>query len=111
MEPITVTTTILSVLLWEALGEPLVDKVKEKYSEKVVEALSKLDFTKEDKEIIEAEIINCDQEILENKDKFLEYIEQNPKIQNVLKQNSYSIKENYGVQHNEGTVNITNHPK
>jgi hypothetical protein len=109
MEPIT--TTILSVILWEALGEPLVDKVKETYSEKVVEALSKLDFNKKDTEIIEAEIVNCDQKILENKDKFLEYVEQNPKIQNVLKQSTYSIKENYGVQHNEGTVNINNYPK
>jgi len=91
MEPIT--TTILSVILWEALGEPIMDKVKEKYSERVIEALSKLPFSKEDKDIIEVEIIKCDNEILENKDKFLEYVELNPKIQNVLKQTTYTFNE------------------
>ncbi|CAA6809325.1 MAG: Unknown protein [uncultured Sulfurovum sp.] len=116
MEP--VTATFLSVILWEALGEPLVDKVKERYSEKVMEALSKLNFNKKDAEIIEAEIMKWDQEVLENKDKFSKYIEQNSEIQNVLKQSSYIFNEKiYGniidKVESGATVNTTyniNHP-
>jgi len=92
-----ITTTALGIVLWETLGKPIVEKVQEKYSEQVVskvgEALSKLPFSKKDKEIIEAEIVKCNQEVIEDKYRFLEYIEQNPKIQNILKQNTYTFND------------------
>jgi len=109
------TTTALGMILWDTLGKPIVEKVqKEYYSKwvisKVGEALSKLPFKKEEKDIIEAEILNCDQEIIEDKDKFLEYIKQNPKIQNIFKQSTYTFNDKvYGniIDKVESGANVT----
>lgn len=88
MEPIT--TVLVGKILWDNLGQPLLDKAKEKYAEellgKIETTLSKIPFNKQELEIIEAEIINTDNEIFNDEKSFLQYIENNQKIVEVVKQ-------------------------
>ena len=86
MEPIT--AAILGSVLWDNLGQPVLDKAKEKYSEKVLEkidaVLVKLPFKKKERELIEAEIMNADKKLLTDKKNFIEFIQNNQRINEVL---------------------------
>lgn len=86
MEPIT--AAILGSVLWENLGQPVLDKAKEQYSEKVLEkidgVLAKLPFKKKELELIEAEIIDADIGLLTDKKNFIEFIQNNQKINEIL---------------------------
>ncbi|MCG3689372.1 hypothetical protein [Aliarcobacter butzleri] len=88
MEPIT--TVLVGKILWDNLGQPLLDKAKERYAEeflrKIETTLSKIPFNKQELEIIEAEIINTDNETFNDEKSFLQYIENNQKIVEVVKQ-------------------------
>jgi anaerobic ribonucleoside-triphosphate reductase len=102
MEPIT--TIILAERLWEYLGEPIVDKIKDNYAEKVLVAVKKLQskfsLNKEEKEIIETEIIDVDFKNIQTKEDFIEFIDKNEKIQriiNTLNQKNINIKVEKGV--------------
>jgi hypothetical protein len=89
MEPII--TTELGITLWEYLGKPIVAKVKDKYSEKMLDtALSILKIKDDDKKVIKTELLKCDESILTNKTKFLEFINENNNIQELLKQEHYT---------------------
>ena len=86
-----ITTTALGITLWEYLGKPIVDKIKDKYSEQmIVSALSILKIKGNDKKIIEAELLKCDEGILTNKTKFLKFINENKQIEELLKQENYT---------------------
>jgi hypothetical protein len=90
MEPIT-TTTALGIALWEYLGKPIVDKVKDKYSEQMLDlALSIL--KDDDKKVIKTELSKCDENILTNEVNFLKFINENINIQNLLKENPIIIR-------------------
>ena len=116
-EPITSLT--IGALLWEYALKPIADSIKKEYGDEtkkllksyMTKAFEKLPLPKKETELIEAEIIEADSDILSNQDKFLEYIQNNQNIKNILKQTTYTIGENYGVQHNEGNVTINNYPK
>ena len=88
MEPIT--TVLVGKILWDNLGQPLLDKAKEKYAEELLEkienTLSKIPFNKQELQVIEEEIINPDIETFQDEKSFLEYIENNQKIAEVVKQ-------------------------
>jgi hypothetical protein len=89
MEPITTTT--LAITLWEYLGKPIIDKAKDKYSEKMLDlALSILKIKDNDKKVIKTELLKCDESILTNETKFLEFINKNNNIQELLKQEHYT---------------------
>ena len=89
MEPIT--TTALGITLWEYLGKPIIDKVKDKYSEKMLDsALTALRIKDDDKKVIETEILSCDANILTSENDFLRFINENKKIKELLKQAYYT---------------------
>jgi predicted RNA binding protein with dsRBD fold (UPF0201 family) len=98
MEPIT--TVILAETLWEYLGEPIVDKIKDNYAEKVLFAISELQskfsLNKEEKEIIETEIIDVNFENIQTKEDFIEVIAKNERIQKTL----------YTLNQNQKNINI-----
>lgn len=98
MEPIT--TVILAETLWEYLGEPIVDKIKDNYAEKVLFAISKLQskfsLNKEEKKIIETEIIDVNFENVQTKEDFIEFIDKNERIQKFL----------YTLNQNQKNINI-----
>lgn len=87
MEPIT--TLLVGKILWDNLGQPLLDKAKEKYAEeffkKLETTLSNIPFNKQELKIIEAEIIDTDTETCKDEKIFLEYVANNPKILEVVK--------------------------
>jgi hypothetical protein len=115
-EPVTTT---LSILLWEYALKPVADSIKKEYGEEakkllksgLQKAFEKLPLQPKEQELIETEIIKADVAVLSDQEKFMEFIENNQNIKNILNQSSYSIGENYGVQHNEGNVTINNYPK
>ena len=86
MEPFT--TAIVGKFLWDNIGKVILDKAKERYSEKLLEKieniLSKIPFNKKEFEIIETEIVNADMDTFKNEDSFLEYIDNNEKIIKIL---------------------------
>lgn len=107
MEPIT--TTALGITLWEYLGKPIVDKVKDKYSEKIIDKALTVLKVKDDKKVIEAELLKCEDSVLSNKAKFLEFINENKNIQELLKQENYTNITIYGdvkgvVNANSGSI-------
>ncbi len=61
MEPVTIS--ILGIILWENLGQPILDKAKDQYSEKALgkidDILQKLPFKTKENEVIEAEIVEA----------------------------------------------------
>jgi len=103
-EPISMS---VGALIWEFVLKPIADSIKKEYGDETKKLLrdslnkawNKLPFSPKEKEIIEVEIIEADSEILKNRDKFIEYITNNPKIPNDIKQNSYT---------NYGTIKVTN---
>jgi predicted nucleotide-binding protein (sugar kinase/HSP70/actin superfamily) len=101
-EPITMT---LSALLWEYGLKPIADSIKKEYGDKTKKLLKsslqkvfkKLSLQPKEQEIIEAEIIEADIEVLSDQDRFLEFIQNNQNIKNILKQSSYTFNGNvYG---------------
>lgn len=107
MEP--VTTTALGITLWEYLGKPIVDKVKDKYSEQIINKALNILKIKDEKKVIETELLECDASILTNEAKFLEFINENKNIQELLKQENYTNITIYGdvkgvVNANSGSV-------
>ena len=89
-EPITLT---IGALLWEYALKPIADSIKKEYGDETKKLLKKslnsafhkLPFIKKEQEVIEAEIIEADIDILSNEDSFLEYLQQNSKIEELLK--------------------------
>lgn len=110
MEPIT--TAIIGMFIWENLGQPILEKAKDEYAGqllgKLESALKNIPFNKKDLEVLEAEIVTADNDILTDKDKFLEYIQNNPKIHeliaNINKRETINIKVDKGVGY-IGTMN------
>ena len=82
----------LGVLAWEYGVKPVVDSLKKEYGETVKiqlksalsKAFHKLPFKKNELEIIEAEIIEADVSVLGDKEKFLEFIQENTQIQELM---------------------------
>jgi predicted RNA binding protein with dsRBD fold (UPF0201 family) len=95
-----ITTVILAETLWEYLGEPIVDKIKDNYAEKVLVAIGKLQskfsLNKEEKETIETEIIDVNFENIQTKEDFIEFINKNERIQKIL----------YTLNQNQKNINI-----
>ena len=85
MEPIT-------IVIWEYGIKPILDNLKKEYGEEgkklIKSGLSKawqnIPFTKQEQEVIEAEIVGIDVEILSDEKKFLEFLENNKKINDIL---------------------------
>jgi hypothetical protein len=88
MEPITATA--LGVALWEYLGKPIVDKIKDKYSEQMLDSALSILKIKDDKKVIKTELLKCDESILTNETEFLEFINKNNNIQELLKQENHT---------------------
>jgi hypothetical protein len=90
MEP--VTTTELTLTLWKIAVEPVVKSIEKEYGDEVKKllksgiekALVKLPFKKKEVEIIEAEILEADESILTNEKKFLEFIQNNNEMQDIM---------------------------
>lgn len=103
MEPIS--TAIVGTLIWENLGKPVLEKAKSEYAGKLLEklesVLEKMPFKKKDLEVLEAEIVTADVDVLSDKDKFLVYIQNNPKIHELIvginKRETINIKVDKGV--------------
>ena len=111
MEPIT--TAIIGKIIWDNLGQPILDKTKEKYADKLLEkidnTLSRLPFKKEQLQIIEAEIINTGVEILSSENQFLEFINNNQKIIEILEElNNTKQDINIKVDKGVGYINTMN---
>ena len=91
-EPIMLT---LSALLWEYALKPIADSIKKEYGDEtkkllksgLQKAFKMLSLQPKEQEIIEAEIIEADIEVLSDQDRFLEFIENSLKIPNDLKKN------------------------
>ena len=89
-EPVSIG---IGLALWEYAVKPIVDSAKQEYGEAVKEklksgvktALSKLPFKQNEIEVIEAEIIEIDNSLFSNKEKFLEYINDNKSINEIMK--------------------------
>ena len=89
-EPITMT---IGALIWEYALKPIADSIKKEYGDETKKLLKKslnsafhkLPFVKKEQEVIEAEIIEADIDILRNQDSFLEYLQKNSKIEELLK--------------------------
>ena len=92
-EPITLGT---GILIWEYALKPIADSIKKEYGEEskkllksgIEKAIGKLPFQKKELEIIEAEIIDTDVITLTDKSKFLEFIENNQQIADILNEAS-----------------------
>ncbi|MCJ8325621.1 MAG: hypothetical protein MJK08_00845 [Campylobacterales bacterium] len=103
MEPLT--TTALGITLWEYLGKPIIDKIKDKYSEKMLNTiLSTFKIENDDRKIIVLELLKCDKNILSNRDMFLNYINKNKNIQNLLKEKPIIIRSLVDIDNSE--INI-----
>ena len=93
-EPITMSA---GALIWEFVLKPIADSIKKEYGdetkkllkESLNKAWDKLPFSKEEQEIIEAEIIKADSETLSNKEKFLEYLQENRTVRYITAGNYY----------------------
>lgn len=90
MEPVTISTAIIGTFIWNSFGQPLVDKAKDKYADKVFDGtsklLSKLPFRKEENEAIEAEIIeSINNNEIESKETFISFLEKSNNFNNALK--------------------------
>jgi len=88
-EPITLGA---GALIWEYGLKPIADSIKKEYGEETKKLLKsgiekvfeKLPFYKKEVEIIEAEIIDTDVITLTDKSKFLEFIQNNQQIVDIL---------------------------
>jgi predicted nucleotide-binding protein (sugar kinase/HSP70/actin superfamily) len=92
---------ILSVLLWEYALKPIADSIKKEYGDEtkkllksgLQKAFKKLSLQPKEQELIEAEIIEADIEVLSDEKRFLEYMRDNQNIKNILKQSSYTFND------------------
>lgn len=77
MEPVTVVG--IAAILWDYLGQPILDSAKSKFGDKVLLGLSKgLPFEKNNNEIIEAEIIKAvNNKMITSEDSLLIFLEHN----------------------------------
>jgi len=90
-EPVTIGVGILT---WEYGVKPVLDSVKKEYGEETKKLIKsglskvweKLPFTKQEQEVIEAEIVDIDVEVLSDEKKFLEFIQNNDHIQELMKE-------------------------
>lgn len=88
-EPITLGA---GALIWEYALKPIADSIKKEYGEEtkkllksgIEKAFEKLPFQKKELEVIEAEIIDADVTTLTNKSEFLEFIQDNHQIADIL---------------------------
>jgi len=88
-EPISIG---IGLALWEYAVKPVVDSAKKEYGESLKEklkdsvktVLSKLPFKKNELEVIEAEIIDNEDSLLSDKDRFLEFINNNRNISQII---------------------------
>ena len=77
-EPIN---SAFAVSLWEFVVKPIVDSIKKEYGDKTKEVIKtklkdffeRIKMSSEDKKLIEIEIVKADDDVLSNKDKFVEY--------------------------------------
>jgi hypothetical protein len=97
-EPIMLT---LSALLWEYGLKPIADSIKKEYGDEtkkllkggLQKAFKMLSLQPKEQELIEAEIIEADIEVLSDEKRFLEYMRDNQNIKNILKQSSYTFND------------------
>ena len=88
-EPITMG---LGAIIWKIAIEPIVDSFKEDYGDSTKEILlkglknikDKIPFTNKELEVIEAEIVDTDVITLTDKNKFLEFVQNNQQIADIL---------------------------
>ncbi|WP_456373845.1 hypothetical protein [Methanocaldococcus sp.] len=88
-EPITLGT---GALIWEYALKPIADSIKKEYGEEtkkllksgIEKAFEKLSFQKKELELIEAEIVKADADILTDESKFLEFFKNNKQISDVI---------------------------
>jgi len=90
MEP--VTTTAITLALWEHAVKPVVKSIEKEYGDEtkkllksgINKALQKFSLKKEEIELIEAEVIDTNKEILTDEKKFLKFFEKNKQISDVI---------------------------
>ena len=88
-EPITLGT---GALIWEYALKPITDSIKKEYGEEtkkllksgIEKAFEKLPFKKKELEVIETEIIDTDVTTLTDKSKFLDFVQNNQQIADIL---------------------------
>ncbi len=89
MEPVSIG---LGGLAWEYGLKPVVDSIKKEYGESaktqlkagLAKVFDKLPFKKSELEIIEVEIVDAGQEVLTDKKKFLDFMQDNARIQELM---------------------------
>ena len=78
----------IGLLLWETVVKNIekesVTVVKKFLKKGIDKALEKLPFQKKDLDVIECEIVKADESVLTDKKKFLEFIENNNEIQELM---------------------------
>ena len=87
-----IISSSIAVLVWEYALKPIADSIKKEYGDEskkllkslVSNVLSNEKIEPKELEIIEAEILNAPADILSDREKFLEYIEGNKNIPNVI---------------------------
>ena len=107
MEPIT--TAIVATIIWENLGQPILDSAKNKYGDKVLKGISKsLPFKKIENEIIEADIIEAiETNKITNKDTFIDFFKTNDTFVNSF-QEFIKVKSNKEIIHSFNEVSHSN---
>ncbi len=88
-EPITLGA---GALIWEYAVKPVANSIKKEYGEETKKLLKssigkvfdKLPFKRKELEVIEAEIVDADIEVLTDEKKFLDFIQNNIQIENSL---------------------------
>lgn len=110
MEPIS--AGIIGMFIWENLGQPILEKAKDEYAGqflvKLESALKNIPFKKKDLEVLEAEIVTADNDVLTNKEKFLEYIQNNPKIHELIADINKQVTINIKVEKGVGYIETMN---
>lgn len=87
-----VISSSIAVLIWEYALKPIADSIKKEYGDEskkllkllITNVLSKEKIAPKELEIIEAEILNAPVDVLSDREKFLEYIEGNKNIPNII---------------------------
>ena len=116
MEPVSIG---LGTLAWEYGVKPVINSIKKEYGEETKKLLKKniekvfdkLPFVRKDIEIIEAEIVDADIEVLTNEKKFLDFIQNNIQIENSLallrKKHTDKVVLNSFKNISNSTINVT----
>lgn len=101
MEPVSIG---LGALIWKVAVEPVINSYQDGYGDMIKDGINnaltkvfeKLPFKKNELEIIEAEIIEADVEVLKDKEKFLEFMQNNTQIKELI----------HGVSQREPNINV-----